>query len=357
MERRVLGRTGLEVGVIGVGVEHLSTTRRKRDEVFDLAAAAGLDYIDLVYNDPTGIYGEHWRAITPALRRHRDRLTLAAHWGFVAHEPVERCRECFEMVLERVGNNHVEIAVLTMVDTEEIWQGWAQDSLRLLGDYRSKGLVDFIGLSGHFPNIARQAIESGLIDVLMFPVNLYQYQEDPESWSLLRFAAELGVGVVAMKAYYGGRLLHAEGRPTGITPVQCLHYALCQPVATVVPGPRDAKELRQALDYLEAAEAEKAYGLLQDKLTEQLRGQCVLCKHCLPCPQDIPIPEVIRCLDYVEQYGHGPGHDGTNRERYAAMRAKGSDCTECGLCMERCPFQVDVIGKMKRAVEIFEGSL
>jgi len=356
MQRRVLGATGLEVGVIGLGVEHLSTEGENMDQVFDLAVSAGVDYVDLLYNDPTGIYAEHWRAITPALRRHRDRLVLAAHWGFVAHEPIDHCRECFELVLERVGNNYVEVAILTMVDTEEVWQGWAQQSIEILKGYQREGRVGFIGLSNHYPNIARQAVESGSIDVLMFPVNLYQHHENAERRTLLEVCTEHQVGVVAMKPYYGGRLLHAEGRSTGISPVQCLQYVLSRPVTTVVPGPQNVEELQQALSYVRASEEEKRYTPLHEELKERLRGQCVLCKHCLPCPEDIPIPDVIHCLDYVEHYGHGPGHESTNRERYAAMTAKGSDCTECGICMERCPFEVDIIGKMKRAVEVFEGS-
>jgi predicted aldo/keto reductase-like oxidoreductase len=157
-----------------------------------------------------------------------------------------------------------------------------------------------------------------------------------------------------MKPYYGGRLLHSHGQPTGISAVQCLHYVLSQPVATVVPGPRNTQELSQALDYLAASEEQKAYAPLHDELTERLRGQCVLCRHCLPCPQEIAIPELISYLDVVEHYGHGPSHDSINRERYASLPAKGSDCTECGVCVERCPFEVDIIGKMRRAVEVFE---
>jgi predicted aldo/keto reductase-like oxidoreductase len=34
--------------------------------------------------------------------------------------------------------------------------------------------------------------------------------------------------------------------------------------------------------------------------------------------------------------------------------AKVSACTECGICMERCPFEVDVISKMKQVLELFE---
>jgi predicted aldo/keto reductase-like oxidoreductase len=352
MVKRILGRTGLEVGVIGLGVEHLRPDRENMGEVLDLAVSAGVDYVDLVYNDPIDLHVAEWEAITPALRRHRDHLTLAAHWGFVYHEPIDRCHKCFELVLDRVGNDYVEIAVLTMVDTESLWHGWAQESIAILRDYQQEGRVGFIGLSNHYPNVARQAVESGSIDVLMFPVNLYQHHQDSERQRLLEVCIEHEVGVVAMKPYYGGRLLHSEGRSTGISPIQCLHYVLGQPVATVVPGPENARELNQGLKYLLASDDEKAYTSLHDELTERLRGRCVLCKHCLPCPQEIEIPHVIDCLEWVEFYG--PSHQKQSRERYAAMTAKGSDCTECGVCVERCPFEVDIIGKMKRAAEVFE---
>ena len=52
METRTLGRTGLEVGVIGLGTEHLHTTRQNMDAVLDLAVSAGVNYIDVLYNDP-----------------------------------------------------------------------------------------------------------------------------------------------------------------------------------------------------------------------------------------------------------------------------------------------------------------
>ncbi len=114
--------------------------------------------------------------------------------------------------------------------------------------------------------------------------------------------------------------------------------------------------MRQALDYLEASDDEKQYAPLHDELTSLLRGQCVQCKHCLPCPQGISIAKVIWCLDYVEFYGHGVLHDEHefNRKRYSAFPVKASDCTECAVCVERCPFEVDIIGKMRRAVEVLE---
>ncbi len=68
----------------------------------------------------------------------------------------------------------------------------------------------------------------------MFPVNLYQHHGDQERVALLESCAEQQVGVVAMKPYYGGVLLRGEGRPTGITPAQCLHYVFTQPVVVAL---------------------------------------------------------------------------------------------------------------------------
>ena len=354
METRTLGKTGLEVGVLGLGVEHLDTNRENMDAVFDLAVPSGVNYYDLVYNDPLDAHSEHWETIGPAIRRHRQHLVLTAHWGFVAHEPIDHCALCFDAVLDRLGNGYADIAMLTMVDTEPVWTGWAQESIERLHQYQRDGRVGFIGLSNHDVDVARMAVESGLIDVLMFPVNLYQHHGHPEREALLECCAENGVGVVAMKAYYGGRLLETDGRPTGINPAQCLHYVRAQSVATIVPGVRNSDEMRQTLRYLGASVEEKQFAPLHDELVDRLGGQCVLCQHCLPCPVEIPIPTLISCVDYVAFQEHGLYHEDFNRKLYASLQAQGSDCIACEECLERCPFDVDIIGKMHQAVELFE---
>ena len=356
METRILGRTGLEVGVVGLGTEHLATDRENIDRVLDLAVLAGTNYIDLVYNDPIDSHADYWETISPSIRRHRERLVLALHWGFVYHEPLDRCQRCFDEALDRLGDGYAEIAMLTMVDSESLWQDWAMQGIERLDRYRRDGRVGFIGISNHNVDVARMAVESGLIDVLMFPVNLYQHPDDPGRAALLETCAEHQVGVVAMKPYYGGRLLTTEGHPTGITPAQCLHYVLSQPIATAVPGARDPEQMRQALHYVDASDEEKRSTPLREELEHWLRRQCVWCKHCLPCPQDIPIPNVIHYVDYIEFYSGTRASQQLNREFYASLPVKASECIECEVCIERCPFDVDIIGKMRRAVEVFEAA-
>jgi predicted aldo/keto reductase-like oxidoreductase len=354
METRRLGRTGLEVGAIGLGTEHLTVNRENMDAVFDLAVPAGVNYIDLVYNDPSDAHADYWEAIGPAIRRHRERLVLTLHWGFIYHEPVDHCQHCFDQALDRLGNGYAEIAMLTMVDTESLWKDWAMQGIERLDRYQHDGRVGFIGLSNHNVDVAQMAVESGLIDVLMFPVNLYGHYGNPEQMALLERCTEHHVGVVAMKPYHGGRLLTTEGHPTGLTSAQCLHYVLSQPIATAVPGARDADQMRQTLGYLTASDEEKRFAPLHDELTERLHGQCVGCGHCLPCPQDISIPGIILNLEYVEFYSGSPWSEQYNRELYANRPVKASACIECEECLERCPFDVDIIGKMHRAVEVFE---
>jgi predicted aldo/keto reductase-like oxidoreductase len=42
------------------------------------------------------------------------------------------------------------------------------------------------------------------------------------------------------------------------------------------------------------------------------------------------------------------------REWYAEFPVKASACVECGICMERCPFDVEIIAKMREAAAVFE---
>ena len=70
---------------------------------------------------------------------------------------------------------------------------------------------------------------------------------------------------------------------------------------------------------------------------KQRQGQ-MSCKGC-----ERPLGSWTPCVKYREV-----GVQFTRRP------AKASNCIECEMCLERCPFGVDIIGKMRRAVEVFE---
>ena len=175
-----------------------------------------------------------------------------------------------------------------------------------------------------------------------------------------------GVGLVAMKPYGGGKLLQKtasasiehyqsgwrkyERQIPVVTPVQCISYALSQiGVSTIVPGVKNNDELKAALHFLDATDEEKDFSAVIPEFKEYVEGECVYCNHCLPCPSVIDIGKNIRLLE-MAQYNISDDI----RNDYNALSAKASDCVECGSCVERCPFGVDVISKMRQAVEMFE---
>jgi predicted aldo/keto reductase-like oxidoreductase len=154
-----------------------------------------------------------------------------------------------------------------------------------------------------------------------------------------------------MKPYAAGWLFNRENASSIVlTPTQCISYALAQPgVCTVVPGCKNAAHVREALSYLNASDTEKDYGKVISGSKWDLKGSCMYCNHCLPCPAGINIAAVTRLADSA-----GKGISENMKVKYGGLASKGSDCLECGACMERCPFGVDVVSNMKRAVDLFD---
>ena len=79
-----------------------------------------------------------------------------------------------------------------------------------------------------------------------------------------------------------------------------------------------------------------------------LKQYIIFC-HCLPCPESIDIGIITKLADSAEL-----GSTINIIEQYKNLGTKASNCTKCGLCLKRCPFNVNVIENMVRAGDIFD---
>ena len=380
MRYRELGNTGLLVSEIGMGCEGFSENNcAMTKELFDLAEREGINYFDLYASDP-----KLRSAVGNALEGRREKIMIQSHicsvWKngqYLRTRNLAEVKEGFSEMLSLLKTDYIDVGMIHYCDAEKDWQEILDNGiLDYARELKAKGLIRHIGLSSHNPIVARKAVESGNIEVLMFSVNpVYDLQPptenvddlwaddvykktymnmDPDRQRLYEVCQSRGVGITVMKCFAGGDLLNAELSPAGaaLTPAQCIHYCLTRPaVATVLCGAHTTGQLRECIAYETASDAERDYASAFASFPKiSWNGHCMYCSHCAPCPMKISVADVTKFLNLAVSSGAVPE---TVREHYKVLEAHGSDCIQCGACEHRCPFGVAIRKNMKKAVEIF----
>lgn len=371
MQYRKLGNTGLDVSVIGLGTEYLFYQDKNTVvSVINKAIDFGVNYFDIVFN-----ITDYLDNISAGIKGKREKIILTGHLGsgekngkYYKTYKVKQCEEIFNKLLSKLNIDYIDIVNLHNVRNENQYKkvispgGLLDFALQL----KEEGLARFISISTHDVSIAKNVAKTGIIDVIMIQVNIAN-NAMPGRSEMLAMCEKEGIGIVAMKVFAGGKLLQrnrtvdiAAWRTGGmrlkkkispsITPIKCISYTLSQVgVCTVIPGVKNVDELNDAIVYLNATDEEKDFSELLTDFNEYITGECVYCNHCLPCPSDIDIGQTIRLFEVAKQ-------ELTKeiQNEYNKLPAKASDCNECGVCIERCPFEVDVISKMKQIRKLFE---
>ncbi len=379
MRYRTLGRTGLKVSELGLGCEgFISATDAEAQEMFQTALAAGINCMDLYSPNP-----DLRRRVKTALRGRREDFILQGHlcsiWEKGQYRATRDPKEVaagFEALLTELGADYIDVGMIHYVDSVKLWREIEKGPVMAYAlEQKERGRVKCLGLSSHNPEVALAAVESGLIDVLMFSVNpCYDLQPgnedlellwaeqsyagkltnmDPEREWLYETCQRLGVAITVMKAFGGGDLL-SEYSPAGkaLTAAQCIQYALDRPgVASVMSGVKTLADLNETLAYETAAESERDYAAAFASFPRiAWEGHCMYCGHCAPCPKGIAVADVTKFLNLARAQGEVPE---TVREHYAVLPHKAGECIRCGACETRCPFHVPIRENMQAAKEVF----
>ncbi len=372
MLSRQLGKSGVKVGEIGLGTEHLKNANSKViQSVVDLAVQEGINYFDLLFN-LTGYLQNFGDAFKP----YRDQLVLATHLGsserngqYFKTRNVTECQKTFNYTLKQLGTSYADIANVHYVkDMKEYREISKHDGVLDLAErLKSQGKARLIGISTHDVQVVQEVAENGRFDAVTFHIS-FANNALPKRNEALAACYRQGVAVVAMKPFAGGTLLMKNesvrisairkggGKtvnfqiPQEMTTTRCLSYVLSQiGVSTVIPGVKNLQELQEIITYKTATSEQKDYSEIIAGFKEYTTGQCVYCNHCLPCPSKIDVGRVTRLLDSSEDI-----QNGAVQAEYDNLEVKASKCTKCGSCMARCPFGVNVVDNMKKAIGVFE---
>jgi len=195
MERRRLGRTGMDVSVLGFGGSEIGyerASRRTVERLLGSALDAGLNVIDTAecYEDSEALIGR-------ALGGRRGEVHLftkcghAGGWARANWRP-SSLLSSIERSLQRLATDHVDLIQLHSCSLAQLRKGDVIDALERA---RERGWARYIGYSGD-GEAARYAVECGRFDTLQTSVSIAD--QEPFELTLPR-ARERDMGVIAKR--------------------------------------------------------------------------------------------------------------------------------------------------------------
>jgi aryl-alcohol dehydrogenase-like predicted oxidoreductase len=208
VERRVLGISGLDVPVVGVGSWRTFDVRGARAEEdarrrVDEALAVGADLFD-----SSPMYGRSERVIGSALEGRRDRALVATKiWTSSDAEAKGQAERALSYFGGRID--------LYQVHNLVAWR----DRLELLERLQRQGTVSALGAT-HWNAAAfgelEEVMRTGRIQAIQVPYNPIEREVESR---ILPLAADLGLGVVVMVPFAKGDLMRRPPSAEALAPL------------------------------------------------------------------------------------------------------------------------------------------
>ena len=321
MLKRRLGRTGLTVSVIGFGgipIQRVAVDDAVR--IIRRALELGVNFIDTAR-----VYTDSELKIGLAVKDHRGKCIIASK---------SRALTKLEMMgdikssLRDLCVNQIDLYQLHNVSDFETYNRMLQPdgAITALKEAQETGIIKYIGITSHVPDLLKKVIPSGLFDTVQFPFNPLE----TASVELIKIAGEHDVGTIIMKPLAGGAFYNAGA---------ALKWVLQHDVSVIIPGMDDIRQVEYNTSLPGASLTDDEVKALKQEIAVIDKQICRRCEYCQPCPQGIKIPVILLLDAYYQRYGL----PGWARERYKSLvDVTPENCSDCGICEERCPYKLPI---------------
>ena len=324
MKRQItLGKTGIQVTRLGFGgipIQRVSEEEAIKTVIH--ALTSGVDFIDT-----SRAYTTSERRIGIALQETGKDVVVATK---SQQHTADKIRKDVEISLSELQRDKIELYQCHFIHDRDAYKKIISEGGALEGllKAREEGLIEHIGITSHSLDLLDHVIDDGLFETIMV---CYSFLEPKAQERVIPRALAADIGVIVMKAFSGGIIDNAR---------LALKYALAIEGTVVIPG-IEAPELFDKnwevfVDDLPLSRKEwEEIHAIQSEFDKQF---CRRCDYCQPCPEEIPIQHIIGIKSMVKRMG--PGILAGGWPRFAVDQARG--CTACGLCSERCPYELPI---------------
>ena len=381
MQYRSFGRSGPQVSVLGFGAMRIPT---HPDRTADLENAVpllrrglelGINYIDTAHGYCEGTSEVAVGQAVKGLDRSRITITTKVPAGDEENAGAASWRERLGLSLKRL-DTHIDYVLFHGLRWEvfEKYVSRPGMALEVARKAQAEGLVKHIGFSSHdtAENIVR-LIDTGEFEAVLMQYNLLDRHNEPA----VSHAHERGLGVSIMGPVAGGRLVIPGGvRVAGDaqmkTPELALRFVWNNPgVSVALSGMSSVEQLEENVASANRLEtlSDGERGQIQQLFEQNLKLAdlyCTGCGYCLPCPNDVQIPENFRYMNWYRIWGMQAeakkAYDNLGSEKgtwgpWAGMilGKKAEDCLQCGECEPKCPQRIPIVEQLQEVARVLGG--
>ena len=367
MQKRRFGKTELDLSVFSLGTMRCLDNRQFYLETIELAIASGINHIETAraYGQSEAYLGQALQEL--AVKRQDIYLTTK----LIPTSDRNEMTRWLDESLSRLQTDYIDCLALHGINTWQHleWLTKPDSCLAAIRQAMSEGKVRHLGFSTHgSPELILAAIETDLFEF----INLHYYYFNQINQKAIAEAANKDMGIfIISPADKGGKLYTPPAKLEQLcapfTPL-ALNYRFLlsdRRIHTLSLGAANPDELATPLQVAEAdypltdTETE-VFAKLEAELTSSLGTDlCRQCDLCLPCPEQINIPEVLRLRNLTVAYDMSD----YGQYRYGMLEnaghwfpgMKGNKCTDCGDCLPRCPQQLDIPNLLRDTHEQLKG--